>query len=116
MFFKLKIQKYWLLAIGCWLLAAFSYSQQTEKTFYDKEKKNNKEISHIKKVSGKIIKDGLYQIYYENGKIWQEGNYKDDKLNGEWKIYYNNGQLKQILFYENGLSELLKQSESLQSS
>ncbi len=80
-------------------------TQQAETTFYDADKKIKKEIFHTKNVSGKNIKDGLYQIYYKNGKTWQEGNFKEDKLNGEWKIYFNNGQLKQTLNYENSLRQ-----------
>jgi len=88
---------------------------QTQQTYYDADKKIKKEIFHTKKVSGKTVKDGLYQIYYEKNPtslilnptslLWQEGNYKDDKLSGEWKTYFNNGQLKQTVNYVNNLRQ-----------
>src|SRR5438876_686616 len=109
---KLEVRRYRLpfyyllfITLYCLSLSSFSYSQQTEKTFYDSDKKIKKEIFHTKKNSGKDIKDGLYQIYYQNGKMWQEGNYKNDKLTGEWKTYHPNGKIKQELIYLDGLRQ-----------
>jgi antitoxin component YwqK of YwqJK toxin-antitoxin module len=33
--------------------------------------------------------------YFENGVIESKGNYKDDKLDGEWEFYNEKGQLKE---------------------
>src|SRR3974377_498643 len=82
-----------------------SYSQQTVQTFYDAEKKIKKEIYHTKQITSKNEKDGLYQIFFENGKNWQEGDFKEGKLEGEWKIFYPNGTLKQTLHYSKGLRQ-----------
>ena len=32
--------------------------------------------------------------YHENGQIEQEGNYKDDKLDGKWTWWHENGQIE----------------------
>ena len=45
------------------------------------------------------------EIYHENGKLEQIGNYKNGKLEGEWKFYHNNGKLEQIGNYKNGKHE-----------
>lgn len=41
--------------------------------------------------------------YYENGKIQQEGFYKDGKLNGTWVSYDENGNKNAIGEYTNGV-------------
>ena len=37
--------------------------------------------------------DGFWKYYYENGNICQEKNYKDGKMNGPWKHYFDNGNI-----------------------
>lgn len=48
-------------------------------------------------------KQGLYVKSYENGKVYEEAQYKDDKLDGQRKIYYENGEVELIENYKNGL-------------
>ena len=43
--------------------------------------------------------------YRENGKLRWIDNYKNGKLEGEWKFYHNNGELEQIRNYKNGKRE-----------
>jgi antitoxin component YwqK of YwqJK toxin-antitoxin module len=38
--------------------------------------------------------NGQVLMYYDNGQIKAERNYKDEKLNGVYRTYYENGQLK----------------------
>src|ERR1035437_5523149 len=90
--------------------SSFSFSFQKSdsanrkvQTYYDKDKKVIKEKYQIKKTGNNTYKDGLYQIFFESGKLWQAGNYKNDSLYGIWDIYYANGQLKQTLNYLHGL-------------
>lgn len=40
--------------------------------------------------------------YYENGKVQQEGFFKDGKLEGKWVSYDENGNKKSIAEYSNG--------------
>ena len=42
------------------------------------------------------------EIYHKNGKLKIIGNYKNGKLEGEWKYYYENGTLEAIVNYKNG--------------
>lgn len=39
-----------------------------------------------------LIKDGPYKSFYRNGKIEEDGSYKDDRKVGLWRTYYANGQ------------------------
>lgn len=58
-----------------------------------------------KESDGKKIKEGDYIIYYENGKVWQEGEYLNNQLHGEWKTYKPTGVLHQLVHYQNGKKE-----------
>jgi antitoxin component YwqK of YwqJK toxin-antitoxin module len=40
--------------------------------------------------------------YYENGKVQQEGFFKDGKLDGVWVSYDENGNKKAVAEYTNG--------------
>ncbi len=60
--------------------------------------------------------DGYAQMFHENGKISEEGNWKNNRWVGNYKLYYDNGQVQhefvfsqtgkregvQKYFYENG--------------
>ena len=46
---------------------------------------------------------GIYKSYYENGQLWKEENYIDDKRNGIYKLYWSNGQL---VYEENYIDDL----------
>ena len=37
-------------------------------------------------------KEGAYSIYYKSGEKWEEGRYKNDLLQGNFKKWYTNGQ------------------------
>ncbi len=60
--------------------------------------------------------DGYAQMFHENGKISEEGNWKNNRWVGNYKLYYDNGQIQhefifgptgkrdgpQKYFYDNG--------------
>ena len=90
----------------CFLFVTASagcFAQQTQTTYYDAAKKVRKESFSTKTIGGKPVKHGPYRIYYENSKLWQEGNYRNDTLVGEWTVYFPNGLRKQTVTYKNGL-------------
>jgi hypothetical protein len=74
------------------LFLAFFYSlqisAQIEKKYYSNTT-TLKETGNLK--NG--LKDGIWETYYENGKLETTGNYTEGKRNGEWKEYFDNGQL-----------------------
>jgi antitoxin component YwqK of YwqJK toxin-antitoxin module len=37
---------------------------------------------------------GPWKRYYENGQLWDEGNYANGTKVGEWKVYDKTGALK----------------------
>lgn len=45
---------------------------------------------------------GKSSIWYENGELQQEGEYKDGIKNGKWLSFFNNGRLETISFYKTG--------------
>jgi antitoxin component YwqK of YwqJK toxin-antitoxin module len=50
--------------------------------------------------------------YYESGKLKEEANYKDDKLEGIGREYYPSGQLKEDAYYKNGVMISQKRYDS----
>ncbi len=46
-------------------------------------------------------REGKWQFYYENGALKSEGNFDDDKKNGIWNYFYEDGTLKAQAFYKN---------------
>lgn len=47
-------------------------------------------------------KDSAVVIYYENGKIKEEGNLRNGERHGKWNEYDTNGWLVRITKYKNG--------------
>jgi antitoxin component YwqK of YwqJK toxin-antitoxin module len=43
--------------------------------------------------------NGIYKAYYENGQLYSEVNYINDKKNGIYNSYYENGQLRKKVNY-----------------
>ena len=56
-----------------------------------------------KNIKNYFIKDGEYKQYYKNGKLFEECNYKDNKLNGMYREYRNNGIIKKEMIYQDGI-------------
>ena len=58
--------------------------------------------------SGKRIKHGWYNLYYEDGKNEEIGTYKDDKRDGKYvwySQYYESGKVYSEVNYVNGKEE-----------
>ncbi len=53
------------------------------------------------------MSEGPLVSYYENGKLWFKGNFKDDKADGSFEWYRDNGQLERKAIYKN--DELINQ-------
>ena len=64
------------------------------------------------------IKNGPYELYYENGQLKRKTSFKDDKYNGPYEEYFENGQIKiktsfrlgkyhgpLVMYYKNGQIE-----------
>jgi antitoxin component YwqK of YwqJK toxin-antitoxin module len=48
----------------------------------------------VKKMEGEYTNDqrsGIWSAWYENGKLWSTGEYKDGKRNGPGVVYHENG-------------------------
>lgn len=46
--------------------------------------------------------EGYAYYYFKNGKISEEGNFKNNTRIGKWKYYYPNGQVEKIYVYDSG--------------
>jgi len=55
------------------------------------------------KVNG--LKEGYWQFYHSNSKLYAKGNYKSDKKEGYWEWYHSNGNLWYKGNYKSDLRE-----------
>ena len=53
-------------------------------------------------ILGTNIKHGSWIEYFGNGRIAEEGNYKNGKREGEWVLYLETGGMKGIKVYKDG--------------
>ena len=56
----------------------------------------------IKDNDGKLINDGLYIGFYDNGSIKEKGIYVNDLKDGNWNEYYDNGSILSEINFING--------------
>jgi antitoxin component YwqK of YwqJK toxin-antitoxin module len=47
-------------------------------------------------------RDGEWIYYYDDGKVWSEGGFLNDKRHGVTKVYFPNGQLRYRGGYDKG--------------
>ncbi len=91
-----------------------SGSKQMEGLSLDKEKEvyqgeikwyheNGKIFQNVNYKDG--ILNGKRQVYFENGKLKSEESYTQGKKNGKWKAWFDNGSIKETGFFENGQKE-----------
>jgi antitoxin component YwqK of YwqJK toxin-antitoxin module len=48
------------------------------------------------------IKNGPYRAYFEDGKLQEEGEYKNDLKDGTWKSYNKEGEMVNETKYKKG--------------
>ncbi len=53
------------------------------------------------------VKDGLFKIYYLNGKIKESGFYKNGIRIGIWEYWYENGSIKQKINFSDETSKVI---------
>ena len=51
-------------------------------------------------MDGKL--NGEYKRWYENGQVFQEGQYADDMMDGSWLIFYPDGSLAATANFDKG--------------
>ena len=54
--------------------------------------------------------DGVWKLYYENGQVKQEENWKDGYYEGLWKYFNENGQIMREVNYKDGEDDGLHRS------
>ncbi len=68
----------------------------------DKEATPPKEHDQFEYTYKDGILQGPYKAYYDDGKLWAEGNYDKGNLNGAFKSYTHEGELASEEVWENG--------------
>jgi hypothetical protein len=48
------------------------------------------------------VRDGVWKIYHESGRLEIKGNFKDGKEEGLFEVYHQNGQLKEKGNFKDG--------------
>jgi uncharacterized protein len=71
-----------------------------ERTYY-----SNGQLIVAELYENKKLKDGVYKVYYRNGKLKKIVTKKDNTDNGPFSFYYDNGQLNDTCNYVNGKIE-----------
>lgn len=74
-----------------------------KKIFYPEKKAMTHYITY--KDKGLTIRDGLYREWYDDGKLWQEGAYKNDERQGPWYYFDYLGSKESRGNYQNDLKE-----------
>jgi len=64
--------------------------------------KNNNQLIGIQFINNSF-KDYIVYKYYDNGQIWYQRQYKNDKLHGDYIEYYDNGQISYHCQYKNDI-------------
>jgi antitoxin component YwqK of YwqJK toxin-antitoxin module len=62
-------------------------------SYHDPEKKNLKEVYHVKDTIRNIL-HGRYISYYLNGTIESKGQFADNETTGVWEFFFETGNLK----------------------
>jgi len=83
-------------SIGSGISVSAKREDGVEKIFY--ENGNLREEKEYR--NGQL--NGMAKGYYENGSLWWETNYKNDKKDATWKVYYENGNYSETGAHENG--------------
>ena len=82
-----------LMVVGLWSGCGKEIEIHTER--YDNGKMKKEYQSYTRGINYRPIKHGWYKSYYESGKVKEEGNYVDGKVEGEWVKYYESGKVKE---------------------
>ena len=69
----------------------------------DGSPKTEREISRFS--DNRLVNDGYYREYFENGKLFLEAIYERGTPTGEWKYYHDNGSLAKVVKYNEGKPE-----------
>lgn len=51
----------------------------------------------------RVVNDGSYREYYQNGQLFVEGHYDAGEQDGEWTYWHENGQKRRTVVYDHGL-------------
>ncbi|MBL7846304.1 MAG: energy transducer TonB [Cyclobacteriaceae bacterium] len=62
-------------------------------------------------------RNGVFRLYYDNGRPRAEGNFQANQYQGKWTRWYRNGQIKEVVTYDDdGEPDFRKRLESFWDS
>lgn len=97
----MKVLRFTIICIALTFFAACSNTSVEKETYSDGKIKTEK-VYEGEGESKALVKE---VHYYNNGKKYIEGNYKNNKRDGYWASWYENGQLWSEGNFADGLSE-----------
>ena len=78
-------------------------AQFTDTTYFTDNSQVIKSIIQYQVHQNDTNREGSALYFYENGKTWQKGFHKDDKMDSLWQIYFPNGKISSEKVYRQGL-------------
>ena len=78
---------FWLLVLCTSLNVLAQNPPVLIKHFYENKPANLQEKYWAVLQENDTLKEGAYSYYFDNGKVWQTGDYKNNQLHGKWLIY-----------------------------
>jgi antitoxin component YwqK of YwqJK toxin-antitoxin module len=89
-----------LLAVALFFLAACQRVESRKEKYPSGKLKAKYEVTSSKEGE---LKNGVYEEYYENGKMKCIVNYVDDKKHGVYRSYHESGKMEAEIYFLNGL-------------
>ena len=93
-----------IIILTFFFVSNFSFGQQS---FFSVEKSGVNGLLKEKYqgivINGDSIRQGKYFYYYDDGRIHQEGFYKEGKPDSVWLTYFPNSGRKSLFTYKNGV-------------
>ena len=81
------------------------YSKSSDIPFTGKINEKNKFGHRTEGFFKDGVKEGDWNVYWDNGQLMVEGQHKQDLRVGDWTIYHGNGQIMNTMKYKNGKLE-----------
>ena len=109
---------YFVLCLGLGLQNGYAQKPYRIEVFYDDEQKMPKEVFYVSDTLSMQL-NGEYKAFFTNGKLKEQGQYRNDTATGQWSYFYETGQPKMkgelkngsnwgewLYYYENGLPSM----------
>ncbi len=83
-------------------MAVFSITACSKLEYIENKDEQGKLLEKYSRRKDTYAKEGPYQAFYPNGKVFEESNYLNDTLHGERKLFYESGALQSVEHLDHG--------------